>query len=80
MFRLLVAVALLLIAPLFNLSPLTAATSCEDLSKLSLPNATITLAQSVAQGSFAPPAPGGRGGNQFASLPAFCRVQTSKLY
>ncbi|HTM04493.1 MAG TPA: tannase/feruloyl esterase family alpha/beta hydrolase [Vicinamibacterales bacterium] len=50
-----------------------AASSCEDLSKLSIPNATITTAQSVAAGAFT--APAGRGGaNPFASLPAFCRV------
>lgn len=49
------------------------AASCEDLAKTSLPNTTITLAQSVAAGGFT--APGGRGGgNPFADLPAFCRV------
>jgi len=49
------------------------AASCEDLAKTSLPNATITLAQSVAAGAFT--AQGGRGGaNPFADLPAFCRV------
>jgi feruloyl esterase len=62
------AVALLLSAS----SRATAATPCEDLSKLSLPNATITVAQSVAAGAFT--APGGRGANPFADLPAFCRV------
>src|SRR5207302_10885464 len=43
-------------------------------------NTTITVAQSVAAGAFTPPAPGGagaRGGNQFANLPAFCRVQAT---
>ena len=52
-----------------------AAASCEDLSKHAIPNATITLAQSVAAGAL--PAPTGRGGAQaspFADLPAFCRV------
>ena len=49
------------------------AASCEDLAKASLPNATITLAQSVAAGAFAAPA-GRGGGNPFADLPAFCRV------
>jgi len=49
------------------------AASCEDLAKTSLPNTTITTAQSVAAGAFT--APGGRGGgNPFADLPAFCRV------
>jgi feruloyl esterase len=52
------------------------AAPCESLSNLKLPDTTITLAQSVAAGAFAPAAAGGRGGggNQFANLPAFCRV------
>src|SRR5436190_7368714 len=56
---------------------LFAATPCQDLSKASLPNTTITLAETVGAGSFTPP-PGGRGGNnQFTSLPAFCRIQAT---
>src|SRR6185295_9765928 len=58
------------------LSPST----CEDLSKLSLPNTTITLAQSVAAGAFTPPAPargGAPGANPFANVPAFCRIQAT---
>ncbi len=39
------------------------AASCEDLKSISLPDTTITLAQSVAAGAFTP-----------ADLPAFCRV------
>jgi feruloyl esterase len=53
------------------------AATCESLSSLTLPGATITMAQPVAAGAFTPPATGrgGRGGgNQFADLPAFCRV------
>jgi feruloyl esterase len=52
------------------------AQSCEALSSLKLPDATITMAQPVAAGAFTPPAGGGRGGNAqaFADLPAFCRV------
>jgi Tannase and feruloyl esterase len=58
----------------FNALPVSAA-SCESLSSLKLPDATITLAQSVASGAFAPAGGGGRGGgNAFADLPAFCRV------
>ena len=53
-----------------------AATPCESLTKLSLRNTTITLAQTVAAGAFTPP-PGGRGGQQFGDLPAFCRVQAT---
>src|SRR6185369_16498739 len=60
---------------------LFAATSCEDLTKLSLPNTTVTLAQNVAAGAFtapaaaAPAAAGARG--QYTDLPAFCRVQAT---
>jgi len=77
MSRRLIAVPLLLIAPLFNLSPLTAATSCLDLSKLSLPNATIALAQSVAEGILCSACPGRPRRKPVASLPAFCRVQAT---
>jgi len=58
--------------------------SCESLSSLSIPHTAI-VAESVAAGAFAPAAPAGGkgkakgGGNAFADLPAFCRVQvTSK--
>jgi feruloyl esterase len=42
------------------------------LASLALPTATITAAQPVAAGAFSPA--GGRGGQAFADLPAFCRV------
>jgi len=59
---------------MFNVLPLAAAT-CESLSGLKLNDTTITLAQSVAAGTFAPAGGGGRGGGaQFTDLPAFCRV------
>ena len=67
LFGSLVAVAVVLAA-----SPARAA-GCEDLAQLKFSDATVTLAQSVAAGAFTPPA-GGRGGNQYADLPAFCRV------
>jgi feruloyl esterase len=72
---------LLLAAIVFFVAPhISAAAACEDLSKLTLPNTTITMAQSVAAGAM--PAPAGRGAaqaNPFAQLPAFCRVAaTSK--
>lgn len=56
-----------------------AATTCESLSALSLPQTTITLAQTVAAGSFTPPAGGrgrGRGADPalYKNLPEFCRV------
>src|SRR5688572_6227164 len=52
--------------------PASAAT-CESLSSLKLPDATITMAQPVAAGAFTAPA-GRGGGNPFSDLPAFCRV------
>jgi len=52
--------------------------SCESLRSQALPNTTVSLAESVAAGSFVPPAvAGGRGASQgepFRNLPAFCRV------
>src|SRR6185436_10975291 len=57
---------------------IASAQSCEALSSLKLPDATITAATPVAAGAFAPPARGGRGGgNPFADLPAFCRVEAT---
>lgn len=59
---------------------LAQAQSCEMLAKLALPHVTITSAQPVAAGQFAPPqgGRGGRGGaNPFADVPAFCRVAGS---
>jgi feruloyl esterase len=50
--------------------PISAAT-CEEMAKIQLPNTTITAAQTVAAGAFAP-AQGG--GGPYKELPAFCRV------
>jgi feruloyl esterase len=52
------------------------AQTCETLTTAKLTGGTITMAQTVAAGAFAPPAaPGGRGGGpSYADLPAFCRV------
>jgi feruloyl esterase len=84
MFRFISALALLLVLLMLTSSPAAAATACEDLAKLSLPNTTITLAQRVAAGAFPPPPPRGGAGaagaaaaNPFANLPAFCRVQAT---
>jgi feruloyl esterase len=63
-----VALAALALGPT---ATVTAQTSCEALSSLSLPNATITLAQSVPAGNLSLSA-GGR--EQAFNLPAFCRV------
>jgi feruloyl esterase len=54
------------------------AATCESLASLALQSTTITSAQIVAAGAFAPPA-SGRGGrapsqNPYATLPSFCRV------
>jgi Tannase and feruloyl esterase len=58
----------------FAVLPASAA-PCESLSSLKLPDTTITSAQAVAAGAFAPAGGGGRGGGaQFSDLPAFCRV------
>ncbi|HEV3334494.1 MAG TPA: tannase/feruloyl esterase family alpha/beta hydrolase [Bryobacteraceae bacterium] len=52
-----------------------AAASCDRLASLSLPHASITLAQSVAAGQFAAPGSGGPvGAAAFRALPAFCRI------
>ena len=55
-----------------------AASTCEDLTRLSLPAATVTSAQPVAAGAFVPPGGAARGGNaaldQYKKLPAFCRA------
>ena len=53
--------------------------SCESVAALTLPNTTVTSAQTVGAGAFTPPAAGrGRGNglpaNPYARLPAFCRV------
>src|SRR6266852_8049116 len=54
--------------------------TCENLSSLSLPDTTITMAQTVAAGAFAPPEPfpvGSFGAFRFVAakdLPEFCRV------
>ena len=88
----LVAFAVVMTAFCFDLRSSAAATTCENLATLSLPNTTVTLARPVAAGAFAPPVPagraggggaagpaaGGRGrGQQFTDLPAFCRVQAT---
>lgn len=56
----------------------TPSTACERLSALALTGGTVTSAQTVPAGQFAPPATGRAGGqprsNPYASVPAFCRV------
>src|SRR5215467_10368692 len=50
------------------------AVPCESLATFSQPHVSVTLAQSVAPGTFTAPGRGGRGANAFASLPSFCRI------
>jgi feruloyl esterase len=55
-----------------------AAGACENLLTLKLEKATITSAQTVEAGAFAPPnGRAARGGNVFPKLPASCRVQAT---
>src|SRR5258706_10975236 len=55
--------------------PAMAATTCQGLAALKLPDTTITLAIEVAAGAFLPTGGGqGRGAAAYATLPAFCRV------
>jgi len=72
--------AVLLAAVMYSQTANAAAASCESLSSVKLPNATITLAQTVAAGAFTPTAGDAEPGEAppsaqpFKNLPAFCRV------
>src|SRR5436309_3529444 len=59
----------------------TAAMSCENLLGLTLSNAKITSAKTVAAGAFVQPGGGGGGAgggaNAFRTLPSFCRVEAT---
>jgi feruloyl esterase len=69
----------LLAAGLVNPGSASAA-SCESLASLMLPQATITLAQSVPAGSFQPPATSGATRPAaLTDLPAFCRVTATLM-
>jgi feruloyl esterase len=62
---------------LFSSAPAYAQDACERLTAAKIPNTTITLAQTVAAGTFnGPPAPfsGDDLSPLYKSLPAFCRV------
>src|SRR5687768_18199983 len=78
-----VCVGLALLAPVQE-RVAEARVSCEGLSSLRLPNATVTSATEVAAGAFTPPTAPGRGvapalAKTMASLQPFCRVAiTSK--
>jgi pimeloyl-ACP methyl ester carboxylesterase len=66
------------VALAFTALPLVAhaaTASCDSIAKLSLPDATVTLAEDVAAGDFSPPGAGrGPGAGRLTNLPAFCRV------
>jgi feruloyl esterase len=69
------AVAAMFVIP-SSTAIVTAATSCESLTGLKIPNATITMAESVSAGGFK--MAGSRSdASQFTRLPAFCRVAAS---
>ncbi len=60
---------ILIVLIVISALPAFAATSCEDLAKVALPNAAISGAQSVAAGSFTPP-----DSRPIEVTAAFCRV------
>src|SRR5438876_2008352 len=65
------------LASVFAAPGVASSATCESLSTLQLPNTTITMAQTVAAGSFVAPARGGGPGQPLTDLPAFCRVQAT---
>jgi Tannase and feruloyl esterase len=72
-------VALLAFLFLFTAAFAQSPQSCEKLAQVSLTNAKVTSAQSVAAGAFAPPSdsqrpPSAQHDALFKSLPGFCRV------
>src|SRR5262249_46025104 len=60
---------ILIVLIVISALPTFAATSCENLAKVALPNAIISSAQSVAAGSFTPP-----DGRPIEVTASFCRV------
>jgi feruloyl esterase len=64
----------LLLAALVLVPQLVHAASCDSVKSLVQPNLTITLAQTVAAGTFTQEGARGGNANAFKNLPAFCRV------
>jgi len=76
--------AILLALVLFEGTPATASTACENLASLALPNSRVDSAEMVQAGAFVAPAQGGRGArgerggaNPYRNLPPFCRVRAT---
>ena len=61
-------------ATLLFASPAAAATACEAMTGLSLPHGTVDAAEVVAAGGFTPPGGAGNAAQDYARLPAFCRL------
>lgn len=64
----------ILLAGLMQGQTVKSATTCERLSSLTLPNTTITLAQTVPAGNFTQPGTGTAAERKVDNLPTFCRV------
>ena len=67
-----------LLAVVMSGPALSSAAMCESLASLSLPQTSVTSAETVAAGAFKQPGPilpGPGGFPSYSSLPAFCRVQ-----
>src|SRR5436190_10417713 len=73
---LLVGIACAVAAAAMSIAPvLTAASSCEAVASIALPDAKITAADPVGAGAFSPPgAANAQRNTAFKQLPAFCRV------
>ena len=69
MLRQMMLIAIVSLAVMGPMAEAAAPTPCADLTRLALPEATITAAEQVPAGEFAPPA-----GPRLTGLPAFCRV------
>jgi hypothetical protein len=74
-----VGLAILVFLLTLNVGAVVAATSCESLASLSLPNASRTSTTTVEAGAFVPAA-GERGparSDPYKTMPAFCRIQVT---
>lgn len=74
------SVAGILLLPIAAMAAPTGGSTCENLSKLSLPNVAINSAESVTAGAFTPPpspGPGRPNPALYKSLPAFCRIMAT---